>query len=223
VFFKSFLVVFSLQVVACYAEQSVENEDTAQLNKLIEQVETYMNNVHFFVSNFTQTKVARNGAQESESGKMYVEKGQKTPCKIRFDFAKTLRQIFVLKDTMVIKNKDNTIKAVNLKSTPIVYIFGGNLKIRQHFEVTNLGGSSDIIFLQMKPKFLKSASVTLFFKIYKTGNIERFVGWSVSDGSGSTVHVKLDDMVVNDAKALPQNAFDVGEVSKKNRTKVEQK
>ncbi|MDR0632558.1 MAG: hypothetical protein LBF84_00235 [Holosporales bacterium] len=242
--FENILVIFSLlfielplaaPMVAKSSQEQASN--SAALKKLAEQIELYLNTVRVMVSPFTQISL-KNGRTKSESGTVYMQKFGKsqnkskdTASKMLFKFNdqrngekhkdQTPQQIFVIGDKMFIKYKDKPVKVVSLKATPIMYIFNGNLKIREHFVIMQCGveQSSNIVFLQLKPKFLKSAVVTLFFRTYSNGNIERFLGWSVSNGSKDSINVKLDEsMVVNDIRALPKGVFDVSKFAvKKNK------
>jgi hypothetical protein len=227
-----FLPIFALSIPCeCQANKTQQNQALSdknkqncatddELNGFIKKIETYLCGLKIMMSSFTQTKISKNNKTTNDSGVFYMKRGEESSYKICFDFDVSKNKIFVLKNTMIIKKESGQLNFCNLNSTPIAHLFCDNVKIAKHFTIIQTGTQKNgaVAFAILKPNFLKTATVSLFFKMYANKSIERIIGWNVKDNN-SIVNVKFEEqtMKVNDPTAFEDKIFEEDLLQKKSR------
>ncbi len=206
--FLLFLVLFTANINFASVSYAQNNFD----NKLLKDIETYVNSLQKISGTFEQ--YSSNGAEDS--GKFYINK----PGKMRLEYKSPILLVADGNSIVYEDKKLNQISYISMDSNPASIILNGNITLTGNnpsVKIKNIEYKDSIIELTLTtPNEKQSGIITLIFE----NSPLSLIGWRVKDAQGITTNITLSN--IKPESSFDNNLFKItrkGVGSKKSKSK----
>lgn len=186
--------------------------------KYVTAVENYLNNLTTISGSFVQKNTTAEGGTSTLKGSLFWWKSPKArrEAQLQMDLPDIQRRYIVKEGMMYILDLSKRKTApYNLAGTPLAFLFKRSIRLKEQFPLAEvaLDPNRNMLVLMLRRKKGGGVPFTLFFSLYKNGNLRSFEGWLMKDSKGTLVSIQAVPGTLRFGEALSiqkKHLFDPG-------------
>lgn len=189
-----------LFVLALFFVFSSVSESSSNNLNLVNQVQTYVNNLKSVYSEFVQLNRGK-----VFKGKFWL-KHENDKTQARVSYTHGIKQdIFVDGNEAIIKTEKKS-RTISISKSPIYSVLSGQLNLKNE-QIKVLENSEENFVIKIFGYL--GGDLTLLFSKYESGNLKNWEGWIFSKGNDETLFSFVPETwSVNDEKHFSSKTFD---------------
>jgi outer membrane lipoprotein-sorting protein len=162
----------------------------------------YLNNIEYLVADFDQTS----SSKPKMRGKFWLKRPKTQSGRMRIDYEN--QHIFANANELRLYNlKEKSLDSYDSSQTPAHFILRKKVDLAKDFKIKGQKQEKLVRAISLQTD---QADVTMFFRLWGTGNIRYLMGWDIKDSQGHVTQVRFNEnsIRINDPKTVPETLFD---------------